>query len=54
MGISFISKPSMDWKSLFGNVDIEELNRGPGYNIGLAVEVKVRASYVIVLPHPEC
>lgn len=29
---------------LFGNVELEELNRAPGYSIGLVVEVRVCVS----------
>lgn len=54
MGISFISKLSLGWKLLFGNVELEELNRAPGSNIGLGVEVRIYTSYVMCLPHPEC
>lgn len=41
MGISFTARSSLGWKVLFGNVELEELNRQPGYSIGLVVEVEV-------------
>lgn len=52
METSLISKPSLGWKLLFGNVEGEELNKGPGYNNALVVEVEVYTLHVIVSVPP--
>ena len=52
MWISLISKPYLGCKLFFGSVEIEELNRGPGYDIGLVVEVKICTLYVTVPTPP--
>lgn len=45
------SKPSLSWKLLFGNVELEKVNRGPGHDIRLVVEVKICTSFV-TMPTP--
>ena len=45
-GDLIFSKPSLSWKLLFRNVEIEKVNRGPGHDVGLVVEVKICTSFV--------
>ena len=50
-GDLIFSKLSLSWKVLFRNVEIEKVNREPGHDVGLVVEVKICTSFVI-MPTP--